>query len=533
MKLLAADFLLLALVVSSVFLPGVLLVRAGTRLRGIEALSFGAFAGIMLQAAFGLCLAFSRSARWPVLVLSGGATLAALVYLWRRNLLRKLWAELPRSIRRALALWLLFTFGCVAVTHLRPTLPRNLPNGTYVFKTDTLNVRLQYLTGLPSDNFLPYIVSEYFLRRISFRKAHPLLEGNEVSDRTILMSLVALPYRAAVAMPPRWKGPLARLPREQGRRPDVARLYRDDSYRQVLVVGIFLNSLLLLGLICAFAGYSLDPAILPAGALLYLTSAYAITQTIFIWPKALAGFFLLLCWHAARRKFHPAVVALCAALAYHSHPLALPFAGGMALFYFVRVRRNEERPRSFFVYLCTLLLLLAPWFFWTQLTLHLPSDLLWQNIAGPGTAPALAHPINFLWVRARNLSELFTPVMFFAYPFDSAVVAEAARNCLPGAVGLFLVYPALVEATVFSRPRALWWWGMVMPLALIVAVFSYPVPTIVHGFQAAVGGLIFWGTIFLRRNFRPAAFWSIVCLQLAVNLGFLAIRVQATGLHFP
>ncbi len=533
MKSLTSDFLLLVWMAISLFLPGLFLVRRFTRLRGSDALAFGAVAGILLQAALGICLAVGREAREPVIVASILATLAAIFYLWRSRSLTALCTEISRPVRAALVVWLVFVFGCVATLQLRPALPRNLPDGKYVFKSDTLNVRLQYMTNLPADNFLPYAVTEFFLRRISFRKEHPLLPGNEISNRTILMSLVALPYRAAFGMPPRQSAKLGTLQFAGGHWPNVAEIYRDDYYRQFEVVGVFLNSLLFLGLICAFGDCSWAAVVLPAGALLYLTDPYLITQTIFVWPKALAGFFLVLSWHAARRHFHPALVALCAGLAYQSHPFALVFVVALGIFFIVRLGRGEIRLRALLGFVVTLLLFLVPWFIWTRWRLQLPSDMIWQNLAGPGTGPALAHPIDFIWVRARNFCELFTPTMFFVYPFAANGVVEAARNCLPGAVGIFLIVPAILEAAILARRCPLLAVAIATPFALVTAIFSYPAPTILHGYQAAVGMLIFLGTLGLRGRVPPFAFWTIAGLQLATNLSLLALRAEATGLHFP
>lgn len=48
---------------------------------------------------------------------------------------------------------------------------------------------------------LKIAVTEFLLRNISFRKERPLLPANEVSNRTILMSLVALPFRTVGGAP--------------------------------------------------------------------------------------------------------------------------------------------------------------------------------------------------------------------------------------------------------------------------------------------------------------------------------------------
>jgi hypothetical protein len=529
---LAADFLLFAWLGVSIFLPGIAICHRWTRLRGLEAIGYGAAAGVTLQAVFGLLLVFTRAARVPVIILSGIATLGALVYLWRSGGLRACLANISRSARVALGIWILFVAACIALTHLEVTLPAKLPDGFYIFKDHTVNVKMQYLVSLPADNYLPYIVSEFFLRRISFRRERPILPRNEVSSRTILMSLVALPYRAALAMPPRAKKPLETFSYAGRRWPDVSKLYREDYGRQMLVIGIFLNSLLLLGLITIFSGANRDH-LLPLAAILYFTNPYLLSQTVFIWPKALAGFFLLLAWHAVRRGYHPAIVAGCAGLAYHSHPLALPFAAGLGLFYALEVWGGRCETRSLLSFAFTFLLVIVPWIAWTKLYLQIPSGIVWENVAGAGTDAALASPLNFVWVRLRNLTATFTPGMFFVYPFDAGRVVEWARDCLPGAVGIFLIVPAFMEAVKISQRSALGWCAIALPLFAITALFSLPAIPLLHGYQSVVGALIFLGVIRLARNFSPAAFWSILILQLAANITLLEMRAYLTGLHLP
>jgi hypothetical protein len=529
---LAADFLLFAWLIVSIFLPGIAICHRWTRLRGLEVIGYGAALGVILQAVFGLLLAFTRAARVPVILLSGIATLGALFYLWRSGGLRRYLTDISRSARMALGIWILFVAACVALTHLEVRLPPTLPDGYYIFKEHTVNVKVQYLLAQPADNYLTYIVSEYFLRRISFRTERPILPSNEVSNRTILMSLVALPYRAALAMPPRARKPLGTSSYVGQRWPDVSKLYREDYYRQMLVIGIFLNSLLLLGLIVVFSGASREP-FLPVAAILCLTNPYLLSQTIFIWPKALAGFFLLLAWRAVRRGYHPAFVGGCAALAFHSHPLALPFAGGLGLFYALEVWRGRCEMRSLLSFAFTFLLLVIPWFAWTRLYLQIPSDIIWQNVAGAGTDAALSSPLNFVWVRLRNFTSILTPVMFFVYPFKGAAVVEAAQNCLPGAAGIFLIVPALMEAVKVSQRSAFVRCTIALPLFAIIALFSLPATVLMHGFQVVVGALIFCGVIRLARNFSPPAFWSIVILQFGANIALLGMRAYVTGLHLP
>ena len=137
------------------------------------------------------------------------------------------------------------------------------------------------------------------------------MPGNEVSNRTILMSLVALPFRVALGAPR--DHPQLGTYNYVGREwPDVSKLYTGGYFEQFAVVGLVLNSLMLARAIC----FLLQPwrkfHVLPLATVLYVTNPYFIGQTIYTWPKALAGFFILLAWTSIRRGHGPAVVAASA-----------------------------------------------------------------------------------------------------------------------------------------------------------------------------------------------------------------------------
>src|SRR5438045_3065098 len=204
-------------------------------------------------------------------------------------------------------------------------LPHPLSDGIYVFKTPTTNVKVQYLTSLPADNYTAFAVSEFFLRGISFEKERPILPGNEVSNRTILMSLVALPFRVALGAPydhPRL-GTFHYIDRDW---PDVAKLNANGAFEQFSVVGLVLNSLLLLALIVFCSNLGLG-SVVSLATLLFVTNPYFIGQTIYNWPKAFAAFFILLAWNSIRARHGPVVVAALLGVAFHCHPYAIVFAG--------------------------------------------------------------------------------------------------------------------------------------------------------------------------------------------------------------
>lgn len=497
----------------------------------MELIGYGTGAGVLIHGLLGLLIGLGWHLRHFFAVLAVLGAALAVNYLIRRRIWRELAESLNRSMRLALGLWLFLLVLCPALVRVEVRWPATLPDGTYIFKKHGLNVKVQYLTTLPADNYIPYVVTEFFLRRIPFAKVHPLLPLNEVSNRTILMSLVALPFRAVWG----WSQPA----REQlgtydyigGKWHNVEKLNENDSYDQFFIVALFLNSLMLLGLLVLFSNFEVTEG-LPAAALLYLTNPYFLSQTIFTWPKAMAAFFVFLCWNSARRQHDPRIVGLCAALAYHSHPASLPIAAGLGLWYLIRAWRDRTGFKPVFQYALVFLVLVLPWFVWTRLILRLPDNMLAQNFFGLGTANTAATPINFIWVRISNLAVAFSPAPLMIYPFNAEEITNYVVRCVPTVVGLFVVVPAFLEfARRWKSERMLLLYGMVIPAAAILLLFSIQFPPVLLGWQPMTGVLLFLGVHRMRRNFSPVTYRVLIALQLICNLAVLGARAYLVGAH--
>ena len=528
MSPLLADYLILLWVVASVVFVGVALCVRFTRLQGLELIAYGAGAGVLAHAIVGLFIALARPWRHPFGILAICGALFALGYLIRRRVWRDLAATLSRPIRWALALWLSFVVFCVALTHVEVRWPDALPDGQFFFKKHTLNVKIQYLTNLPADNAIPHLVTEFFFRAISFKKEHPILPNNEVSNRTILMSLVALPFRAVLGWEQRGLRDLGTTFYVGSNYPDVQKLTEDESFRHFLVIGVFLNSLMLLGLFALLSNFEL-PESIPAAALLYSTNPFFIGQTIFTWPKAMAGFFVLLCWNSVRRNHDAKIVGFLAALAYHCHPMCLAMAGGVGLWYGITAWREKTGFRAVLQYGAVFFLTILPWLVWTRLVLQLPTNLLVQNFAG-GAGFDL---INFVWVRLHNITVNLVPVSFVIYPFNLEPVVYHAIHCVPTLVGLFLVAPAFLEwSRRWRSERMLLLYGVLLPAAAILLVFSIPARPVLFGWQPMLGVLLFLGVLRLRRNFSAGTYRCLIVAQLICNLAVLSARGFLVGAHF-
>jgi hypothetical protein len=313
--------------------------------------------------------------------------------------------------------------------------------------------------------------------------------------------------------------------------PDVSKLYADDSFEQFAVVGLVLNSLLLVGLFvfCSSLGAS---SILPLATLLYVTNPYFIGQTVYTWPKAFAAFFILLAWNSIRGGHGPVVVAALFACAFHCHPYAIVFAGWAGLFYLLQWRVEKSRVPPVLLYLLVFALVVAPWIIWTRYVLQIPSDLVAQNFAGPGTEAAWASPMNFVWIRLHNLFYLLCSTIFLVYPFDLKAVLNNWLFSLPGAVGLVLIYPALAQCAELPKPRPWLWYGFLGPALSILAVYSCPGLPVLHGYQASLGVLLFFGVWWLSQHCTRRVYLGLVGFQLLLNLGVILARGLITGAHF-
>jgi hypothetical protein len=225
-------------------------------------------------------------------------------------------------------------------------------------------------------------------------------------------------------------------------------------------------------------------------------------------------------------------VAALFALACHCHPYAIVFAAWAGLFYLTQRRREGSRLPGVVPYLLVVALLVAPWIIWTRYVMQIPSDLVAQNFAGPGTALAWTSPMAFIWIRLHNLFYLLCSTIFLVYPFDFKTVLTNWMEALPGVLGLVLIYPALAQCAELPRPRPWLWYGFLGPALSILAVFSIHALPVLHGYQPIVAVLLFFGVRWLSRHCRRRVYLALVGLQLLLNLGVLLARGLITGAHF-
>lgn len=526
-----AGFSLLVWVVVSILGTGIALLHRWTALRGIALVVYGAAVGVMLHGLVGWAIAAVPALRWCFVAVLIVFQLASTTYIFFKSVFKELSIALAAPAKVSLFLWFMLLVVSVGILHLDVRFPESMPDGLYISKVHTTSVTIQYLTGLPADNYIPFAVSEFIVRGISFKEQRPILPANEVTNRTVLMSLVCVPFRVALGAP-RDHPQLGTYTYVERQWPDVWKLEAKYSFDEFAVVGLILNSLLLLGLLmfCSIVGKT---SVLPLATLLYMTNVYFISQTIYTWPKALAGFFILLSWTSIRLRHSPAVVAILMALAYNSHPYAMVFAAFVGLWYVVHSRREGSQAHSALIYLCVFGLGIMPWIVWTRFILQIPSDLIAQNFAGPGTEAAWASPVNFVWIRLHNLFTMAAPTMFAVYPFDMAAVVNDWMFCLPGVVGIVIILPALAQCARLEKPRPWLWYGLLGPACAILAVYSCPALPVLHGYQPLLGVLLFFGVWWLAEHTSRFVFISLVGLQLVLNLCLVFARGVIVGARFP
>lgn len=462
----------------------------------IERVCLGALPVVLLLAGLGVVLALVPHGVRPLIARIG---LSVLVIGSLAVLCRGAWA----AYRAAPLAQRLFGLGYMALCVIAMALalfPARLPSmlidGPYVAKHDLLGVRVQYSTGnLPTDNAIPHVVSEYLLRDVPFRSERPIMPGQEVTNRPVLAALVVAAFRAATYMPPAQQGPLPRFIYVGQEWPDFSELMRDErGYRVSQAIGVATNALLLLGLGAVAARSAQNsPGAALAVVAVFLTSPYFLFQTYFTWPKALAGFFVIVAWLASSQWRNLPLAGTALGVAYLSHPYAAAFLLAYVAWaaWDVRKAGPDRRAlsrqgralaltRTLIALVAPFLLVVLPWLVWKQFV-AIPSDLVAQNLWVPGQRLG-----DFVWVRVLNVWNTVLPTYMLAYPFDAMSFVRNSSVNAAGAVGVLLGFAAL-RGLLVSRTwdnSAVLLWGL--PALLLIAVFSSPAVPAVHGLQPVI-----------------------------------------------
>lgn len=491
----------------------------------LERLCFAVVLTIIVLAAGGIVISllpwsYRQGGAWgiiAVLLLSGR-------FVVRKDVINNQ-ERIDRHDSFFLATFILFAALCTILALSKHVLPENLPDGAYVNKESVTAVRIQRFTGnLPADNVVPYVAAEYLLRSISFKENHPILPGQAVTNRPILLSLAVVPIRAALAMPPEFVGKMPTYSYVGRDWPDFRMLVRDEvGFSIYLSVAIIFNAALLL--VVGVMAQRLFNLGLTASALccaLFISSPYFIFQTLFTWPKALAAFFILLALVAllVYRKF--SLVGVLLGLAYLSHPYAIAyvvvFVATLALHPALTTHRMVAVKNT----LLYAALVLLPWIIWSKFGVKIKSDLVAQNFIVAGQSLS-----DFFWVRILNVASTLLPTYLLQFPFSiQAVVSQSSVNAAGalGIVPLLFLLPAIVRLAE-DNDRLVAFAMLAASALLLTLVFSTPAVPAVHGFQAVLPFALLLAVKFSER-FGPVL-RSALYFQVAANvIGIVLYTVQ-------
>lgn len=423
-----------------------------------------------------------------------------------------------RSARGPVAAWFVATIVALAVTFVPAKQPPALFDGPYVFKRWVLPVQIQALTGhFPADNSLPAVVTEFLARGISFADVRPIMPGQEVSNRPILVGLAALPARVLLGGPREAPNPMPRFDYVGTSWPDTLGLVSDYDFRLFLALAVPLNALVAVVFYALLVHFDIRRR-LATTLVVCALSPYVLFHTVFTWPKNLAAFFLLagiMAMFCGPRM--PWLAGAALGLAYWSHPYALAFIGvfcAYALWQVAVLGQRGEALRSYGVSALVAIGAVALWFAWTQLILRIPSDLVVQNQASGLSA------LDVVWVRLKNLYTTLAPIALDVFPFQAPAVLTRHMVTVWAALGFLMLF--IVAG--YGRPmepaiRPMTAIGLLGGMAVIF-IFGVPAAPMLHGWQAVWPVLALPALVWLGGRDTPGfALEAVLVVQLALNVG--------------
>ena len=387
-----------------------------------------------------------------------------------------------KLIRQTLAVVLLFVIFCQIFIRLPFQMPASLPDGPYVFKNpNNLHIKIQRLTDdLPADNYLPFVYSEFLQRGVSFTQNRPMLPGQEVSSRTVLMGLETSYFSNMIYHQAPLPPVLGKFEYVGTMWPDVTTFGNDNKgFKIFLDIAIVLNAIFFFALVLFFMKLFTARKALGA-SILFLLLPYALSETIFTWPKFLMAYFVILTLYLAISKKGLLLMAVFAALAYHSHPsgliyvlfimlyVAIKNAGDISKFhinkplsqlkYLLRTKRLFLKRLVFMSIL--FLICISPWIIWTEFIVKIPSNLISQNLAN-GTGGLTSQ----LQTRLDNIGDL----LFSWRPYGGTLLSQLTSYQLfsfTGSIGL-LFFAGYYYLSIYFKK----FWLEIILLAVLPLIF--------------------------------------------------------------
>jgi hypothetical protein len=322
------------------------------------------------------------------------------------------------------------------------------PDGPYVNKENINSVRIQKMTGnLPADNVLPFIAQEYLAYGLSFTGNSPIMPGQPVTNRPFLLSLVSLPFRLSLLPLDKQFASLPKYSYAGQDWPDFRVLASNQlGYSSFLGIGVFLNAIMLLpmGLFALkLWGEKKYDYLLTA---LFITSPFYIFQTIFIWPKIFAAFFILYAIYLFLFCGSRLFAGILLGLAYLSHPYASGYL--LIALLMIGILGFQDKTRliknlgNVLIGFSTMVL---PWIVWAKFLIDIPSNMVSQNLFVDGISTT-----QFFWVRVVSLAKGILPIQFVPENFDVINFYVISSLNITGSVGT-LLFCTVIVIFIFDR----------------------------------------------------------------------------------
>ncbi|MFG1396598.1 hypothetical protein [Roseixanthobacter pseudopolyaromaticivorans] len=409
--------------------------------------------GLLALAATGLLLWVLHPANHLlVALLYGGATVALALDLarlwWRRGTAR---ASLGDQGPGVFVLWGAMIAMAMAVG-LNP-----LPIAQETHAETVIPARM---VASPPDHIIPYITAAYmFHGKDGIERSKDYFGEWSVASRGPLIPLATNTLLYVFGSTTQDTPNLERKPW-----PGTA----DGAYLARLL-GWIANGMVVLGAGHLLLVLGIRPASRPwmLGCLWVALAPSMLINTVFLWPKVLAGFFILLSF-ASLIQQRWILAAGCGVLAWLSHPVGLLFLPPLGLVAiwtaFAAAKSTREggiaAVRAVLVFTVSAAVLMVPWLAYkTWLGAH---DLFMDYLLGDGrgTAPALS---VWAWLGTRwdNFWLTLSPAAYYysghMRVWTDGPVSDALRwtvqyaKTLPGGLGLFLFAPAYIA---MARPGA-------------------------------------------------------------------------------
>lgn len=356
--------------------------------------------------------------------------------------------------------------------------PTPQPGANY----QVLNVKvLNVAQTQANDNYVPYRQAQFFINRSDPAKDSFIQEwGVGFFERTPLMGSVAASYMNLFNNKP----PINYTWSATGADPD-------HTYQKFQLLAHVLNSLFIIpGFFLLELLFKRKIAVLTS--LFLVISQFFLYNAIFSWPKSFVAFFILISWILLIKKTpsYVFIAGLVSGLAYLTHDLAVLYIGASLVYLLI-----NKRLKDMLIFTIPAFLLALPWYIAAAIVYHKPSSFIYYPLS-TGGIPQIEHKkqiihdffhtsiFRLIKIRIDNLVYLLSPYELLSSEGGQAGLRRiwsVGLFSIPGAVGLGLMVPALLQVLKSIRKYIVW------VLILLPVIFS----TLIIGWPKGLGALHF------------------------------------------